>query len=30
MKYVRERTIWMDLLVLWKTVGVVIFGRGAY
>ena len=30
MKYMRERTIWMDLRVLWKTVGVVIFGRGAY
>ena len=30
MKYMRERTLWMDLLVLLKTVGVVIFGRGAY
>ena len=30
MKYMRERTIWMDLLVLLKTVRVVIFGRGAY
>ena len=30
MKYMRERTLWMDLLVLLKTVRVVIFGRGAY
>ena len=30
MKYMRERTIWMDLLILLKTVRVVIFGRGAY
>jgi lipopolysaccharide/colanic/teichoic acid biosynthesis glycosyltransferase len=30
LKYMRERTIWMDLLVLWRTAGVVIFGRGAY
>jgi lipopolysaccharide/colanic/teichoic acid biosynthesis glycosyltransferase len=30
MKYMRERTIRMDLLVLLKTVPVVIFGRGAY
>ena len=30
MKYMRERTIWMDLLVLLKTVRVVILGRGAY
>ena len=29
-KYMRERTIWMDLLVLLKTIRVVIFGRGAY
>jgi lipopolysaccharide/colanic/teichoic acid biosynthesis glycosyltransferase len=29
-KYMRERTIRMDLLVLLKTVPVVIFGRGAY
>lgn len=30
LKYMRERTIRMDLLVLLKTVRVVIFGRGAY
>ena len=30
MKYMRNRTIWMDLLVLLKTVRVVLFGRGAY
>jgi lipopolysaccharide/colanic/teichoic acid biosynthesis glycosyltransferase len=30
MKYMRERTIRMDLLVLLKTVRVVILGRGAY
>jgi lipopolysaccharide/colanic/teichoic acid biosynthesis glycosyltransferase len=30
MRYMRNRTVWMDLLVLLKTVGVVIFGRGAY
>ena len=27
LKYMRDRTIWMDLLVLLKTVRVVIFGR---
>jgi lipopolysaccharide/colanic/teichoic acid biosynthesis glycosyltransferase len=30
MKYMRNQTIRMDLLVLLKTVRVVIFGRGAY
>jgi lipopolysaccharide/colanic/teichoic acid biosynthesis glycosyltransferase len=30
LKYMRNRTLWMDLLVLLKTVRVVTFGRGAY
>lgn len=30
MQYMRTRTVWMDLLVLLKTVRVVLFGRGAY
>ncbi len=30
MKYMRHRTVWMDLLILLKTVRVVLFGRGAY
>jgi lipopolysaccharide/colanic/teichoic acid biosynthesis glycosyltransferase len=30
MKYMRNRTVWMDLLVLLKTVRVVLFGRGAH
>ena len=29
-KYIQEWTIRMDLLVLWKTVRVVLFGHGAY
>ncbi|MCX6626693.1 MAG: sugar transferase [Candidatus Solibacter sp.] len=30
MRYMRSRTIWMDLVILLKTVRVVLFGRGAY
>ena len=30
LQYMRNRTIWMDLVVLLKTVRVVTFGRGAY
>ena len=29
MQYMRNRTLWMDLLILLKTVRVVIFGSGA-
>ena len=30
LKYMQDRTLWMDLLVLLKTVRVVILGRDAY
>jgi lipopolysaccharide/colanic/teichoic acid biosynthesis glycosyltransferase len=30
LKYMRDRTIWMDLLVLLETIPVILFGRGAY
>jgi Undecaprenyl-phosphate galactose phosphotransferase WbaP len=30
MKYMKNRTTWMDVLVLLKTVRVVLVGRGAY
>jgi Undecaprenyl-phosphate galactose phosphotransferase WbaP len=29
-KYIQNWTLWMDLVVLWKTVRVVLFGHGAY
>ena len=29
MEYIRERSVWMDLGIILKTVGVVVFGRGA-
>ncbi|MEK7327895.1 MAG: sugar transferase, partial [Chloroflexota bacterium] len=28
--YIRNYSLWLDLKILWKTVGVVIKGRGAY
>jgi lipopolysaccharide/colanic/teichoic acid biosynthesis glycosyltransferase len=28
--YVRNYSIWLDLKILWRTVGAVIRGRGAY
>lgn len=28
--YVRHYSIWLDLKILWKTVGAVVQGRGAY
>lgn len=29
MEYIRERSVWIDLGIILKTVGVVVFGRGA-
>lgn len=29
-KYIQNWTFWMDLVVLWKTIRVVLFGHGAY
>lgn len=29
-KYIQNWSLWMDLVVLWKTVRVVLFGHGAY
>jgi lipopolysaccharide/colanic/teichoic acid biosynthesis glycosyltransferase len=29
LKYVNEWSLWLDLLILLKTVPVVVFGRGA-
>ncbi|MBI3361009.1 MAG: sugar transferase, partial [Chloroflexi bacterium] len=28
--YIRNYSLWLDLMILWKTVGVVIRGQGAY
>jgi exopolysaccharide biosynthesis polyprenyl glycosylphosphotransferase len=28
--YIRNYSLWLDLLILWKTIGVVIKGQGAY
>ncbi len=28
--YIRNYSLWLDLVILWKTVGVVIRGKGAY
>jgi lipopolysaccharide/colanic/teichoic acid biosynthesis glycosyltransferase len=28
--YIRNYSLWLDLLILWKTVWVVMAGRGAY
>ena len=28
--YVRNRSVWLDLFILYRTVGVVLFGSGAY
>lgn len=30
LKYVEEQGLWTDLKILWKTVGVVLHGTGAY
>lgn len=30
LKYVRERTLWMDIKIIFATVPAVIFGKGAY
>jgi Undecaprenyl-phosphate galactose phosphotransferase WbaP len=29
-RYIREWSVWLDLLILWRTVRVVILGHGAY
>lgn len=29
MEYIRERSVWIDLGIILKTVGVMVFGRGA-
>ena len=28
--YIQHYSIWLDLKILWRTVGVVFGGRGAY
>lgn len=28
--YIRNYSLWLDLKILWKTVGVVLLGKGAY
>lgn len=28
--YIRNYSLWLDLVILWRTVGVVLQGRGAY
>ena len=28
--YIRNYSLWLDLMILWKTIGVVIRGQGAY
>ncbi|HXF63226.1 MAG TPA: sugar transferase [Caldilineaceae bacterium] len=28
--YIQHYSLWLDLLILWRTVGVVLRGRGAY
>jgi len=28
--YVQNYSLWLDVVILWKTVGVVLKGRGAY
>jgi lipopolysaccharide/colanic/teichoic acid biosynthesis glycosyltransferase len=28
--YVRNCSLWLDLFIIYRTVGVVLFGRGAY
>jgi lipopolysaccharide/colanic/teichoic acid biosynthesis glycosyltransferase len=28
--YVRNYSIWLDLRILWKTIGAVLQGKGAY
>jgi exopolysaccharide biosynthesis polyprenyl glycosylphosphotransferase len=28
--YIRNYSIWLDLMILWKTLGVVVRGEGAY
>ena len=30
LKYVEEQSFWTDMEILWKTVGVVLNGKGAY
>ena len=30
MKYIRNHTIWLDVQILFQTIGVVLKGRGAY
>ena len=30
MHYIRNYTFWLDLMILWRTVPVVLSGRGAY
>ncbi|MCA1554325.1 MAG: sugar transferase, partial [Chloroflexi bacterium] len=30
MRYIRNHTIWLDLQILYQTIGVVLNGRGAY
>ena len=27
--YVKHRTLWMDILLLWQTIGVVLMKKGA-
>jgi lipopolysaccharide/colanic/teichoic acid biosynthesis glycosyltransferase len=28
--YIRNYSLWLDLQILWRTVGIVLSGRGAY
>jgi lipopolysaccharide/colanic/teichoic acid biosynthesis glycosyltransferase len=28
--YIRNYSLWLDLKILWKTIGVVVQGKGAY
>ncbi len=28
--YIRNYSLWLDLKILWKTIGVVLQGKGAY
>ena len=28
--YIRHRSIWGDIVILWKTIGVVLMKKGAY